>query len=229
MTYLIKDLPAETKPREKFLELGLDKLNDEELLAIILRTGTPSKSVLDVSRDILISVGGITKLKDNGVNNLIKIKGIGITKAITIISAIELGKRAYNVKSKYKSILRNSNDVYELLKGDLKYELQEKMIALYLDNKKKLISAKTVFIGTINSSVVHPREIFREAIKESSSSIILVHNHPSGDTKPSINDDMFTYQMKDASNLLDIPLLDHVIIGDNKYYSYADVNWDEEA
>jgi len=228
MSYLIRDLPDNLKPRERFLECGVEMLTDEELLAIILRTGVKAKSVKELASDIIVASNGVTGLRNFGINNLSSIKGIGITKAITIASAIELGRRVYNIQYRYNALIKNSEHVYLLLKNDLEHELQEKMLVLYLNNKKRLIAAKTIFIGTINASVVHPREIFKEAIKESSSSIILVHNHPSGDPKPSMNDDVFTYQMREAAKLLDMPLLDHVIIGHGTYYSYSDVLWGED-
>jgi len=226
MSNLIKDLPQTEKPRERFLEYGAKKMSDEELIAILLRTGTKSQSAKTLATSIICEAKGIKNLSEIGINRLSKIKGIGTTKAITLLAAIELGNRIYAIKPKYHSKINSADVVYQLFHEELKNSKQEQLIVLILDNKNKLLSAKTVFIGTINSSIVHPREIFKSAISESASGLILVHNHPSGDSTPSLKDDMFTIEMQKASTFLEIPLIDHIIIGHNNYYSYKEKKWD---
>ena len=218
MTYLIKDLPEEEKPREKLKKYGVKNLTDEELIAIILRCGTKNMSV----KDLAIKIKKEFKtLSDLSYIELSKIKGVGEVKAITLLAAIELGIRSTYKEDKNIKLNRPEN-IYEFFKNKLIYLKQENLMAIFLDNKNKLIAYKTIFIGTINMSVSHPREIFKEAMKNSSVYIILVHNHPSGDPTPSVADLKFTNQVYKTSKIIGIPLLDHIIIGNNNYYSFYD-------
>lgn len=218
MTYLIKDLPEEEKPREKLKKYGVKNLTDEELIAIILRCGTKNMSV----KDLAIKIKKEFKtLSDLSYVELSKIKGVGEVKAITLLAAIELGIRSTYKEDKNIKLNRPEN-IYEFFKNKLIHLKQENLMAIFLDNKNKLIAYKTIFIGTINMSVSHPREIFKEAMKNSSVYIILVHNHPSGDPTPSVADLKFTNQVYKTSKIIGIPLLDHIIIGNNKYYSFYD-------
>lgn len=218
MTYLIKDLPEEEKPREKLKKYGVKNLTDEELIAIILRCGTKNMSV----KDLAIKIKKEFKtLSDLSYIELSKIKGVGEVKAITLLAAIELGIRSTYKEDKNIKLNRPEN-IYEFFKNKLIHLKQENLMAIFLDNKNKLIAYKTIFIGTINMSVSHPREIFKEAMKNSSVYIILVHNHPSGDPAPSVADLKFTNQVYKTSKIIGIPLLDHIIIGNNKYYSFYD-------
>ena len=218
MTYLIKDLPEEEKPREKLKKYGVKNLTDEELIAIILRCGTKNMSV----KDLAIKIKKEFKtLSDLSYIELSKIKGVGEVKAITLLAAIELGIRSTYKEDKNIKLNRPEN-IYEFFKNKLTHLKQENLMAIFLDNKNKLIAYKTIFIGTINMSVSHPREIFKEAMKNSSVYIILVHNHPSGDPTPSVADLKFTNQVYKTSKIIGIPLLDHIIIGNNKYYSFYD-------
>ncbi len=218
MTYLIKDLPEEEKPREKLKKYGVKNLTDEELIAIILRCGTKNMSV----KDLAIKIKKEFKtLSDLSYIELSKIKGVGEVKAITLLAAIELGIRSTYKEDKNIKLNRPEN-IYDFFKNKLIHLKQENLMAIFLDNKNKLIAYKTIFIGTINMSVSHPREIFKEAMKNSSVYIILVHNHPSGDPTPSVADLKFTNQVYKTSKIIGIPLLDHIIIGNNKYYSFYD-------
>ena len=218
MTYLIKDLTEEEKPREKLKKYGVKNLTDEELIAIILRCGTKNMSV----KDLAIKIKKEFKtLSDLSYIELSKIKGVGEVKAITLLAAIELGIRSTYKEDKNIKLNRPEN-IYDFFKNKLIHLKQENLMAIFLDNKNKLIAYKTIFIGTINMSVSHPREIFKEAMKNSSVYIILVHNHPSGDPTPSVADLKFTNQVYKTSKIIGIPLLDHIIIGNNKYYSFYD-------
>lgn len=218
MTYLIKDLPEEEKPREKLKKYGVKNLTDEELIAIILRCGTKNMSVKDLAIKIKKEFKTLSNLS---YIELSKIKGVGEVKAITLLAAIELGIRSTYKEDKNIKLNRPEN-IYEFFKNKLIHLKQENLMAIFLDNKNKLIAYKTIFIGTINMSVSHPREIFKEAMKNSSVYIILVHNHPSGDPTPSVADLKFTNQVYKTSKIIGIPLLDHIIIGNNKYYSFYD-------
>ena len=218
MTYLIKDLPEEEKPREKLKKYGVKNLTDEELIAIILRCGTKNMSVKDLAIKIKKE---FKNLSDLSYIELSKIKGMGEVKAITLLAAIELGIRSTYKEDKNIKLNRPEN-IYEFFKNKLIHLKQENLIAVFLDNKNKLIAYKTIFIGTINMSISHPREIIKEAIKNSCVYIVLVHNHPSGDPTPSVADLKFTNQVYKTGKIIGIPLLDHLIIGNNKYYSFYD-------
>ena len=219
MNYNIKELNNELKPRERLKKYGVSYLSDNELLAIILRCGTKNNNVINLSTQILNEINGINNLSNISINALSKIKGIGEVKAITIIAAIELGKRCLKQNNKKIKII-NSNMVYDLLKYDFINVYQEKFVVLFLDTKKNLISDEIIFIGTISESNIHPREIFKRAINNCSSSIILVHNHPTGDATPSKADIDITNRLIEVGKLVGIPVIDHIIIGYHNYYSF---------
>lgn len=204
---MIKDIIKSERPRERLLEVGEKSLSNEELLSIILKTGTKNISVKDLSRKILNEIKDISNLKDMTYNKLIKIKGIGTVKAIEILASLELGRRVYykNVKQKVK--LNNTTLVFEQFKNLFINETQENFYALYLNTKTELISYKLLFKGTINTSVVHPREIFKYAFLESASSIIVIHNHPSNNTTPSKEDIELTNKLFEIGNIMAIPVI----------------------
>ena len=224
MSHLIKDLPPSEKPREKFKNIGVENLSNEELIAIILRTGTKDISVKDLAITLSKKINDISNYNDLSIANLTKIKGMGEVKAITLLSAIELGRRTIKMCAKENISITNAQIIYELYKYELINLKQENLIALFLNTKKQIITSKTVFIGTINKIIVHSREIFYEAIKNCAVYIILIHNHPSGDPTPSKEDIEFTKEIKEVGLLIKIPLIDHIIIGNNKYYSFYDNN-----
>lgn len=222
MSYLIKDLPESEKPREKFKKIGVKNLSTEELIAIILRTGTKELSVKDLAINITKEIKDITLYNAWNVNNLTKIKGIGEVKAITLLAAIELGRRTVSFKEDRKISITSAKIIYELFKYEIGSLTQENLIAIFLNTKKQIILSKTIFIGTINKIIVHPREIYHEAIKNCAASIILVHNHPSGDPTPSKEDINFTNEIISSGKIIGIPVIDHIIIGNNRYYSFYD-------
>ena len=223
MSLMIKDTPEFTRPRERLKKFGVDYLNNEELLAILLRTGTKSMSVKDLALNVLKELDNISDLDNLTLNKFLKIKGIGEAKAMSILAALELGKRIY-LKNKVteKVNIKNGLDIYNLFKYLNYTDKQENLIVLLLDSKNNLIKSKIVFKGSLNISVAHPREIFKEAILNSASRIILVHNHPSGDPTPSLNDQQITKQMLKSGEIIDIPVIDHIIIGNNKYYTFKE-------
>lgn len=222
---MMKDIPNEEKPRERLLKYGKDNISNEDLIAIILKTGTKEYSVKTLSNLLLSNINNIYELKDINIQSLIKIKGIGIIKAIELIAALELGKRVYYEKKiETKIKLENPKKIFEYFKYLIDDRKQEYFYCLYLDNKKNLIDKKLLFIGTINMSIVHPREIFKHAYILSASSIICVHNHPSGNPEPSIEDKNITKILIKIGNIQNIIINDHIIIGDNKYYSFYEEN-----
>ena len=224
MSYLIKELPIEERPRERFKKYGVKALSNEELLSIILRTGTGNKSVKDVSLDILKKYK-INELKDINFNSLKSIKGVGEVKAITIISAIEFGKRVFSTSDLIYQI-KTGDDVYNLVRDDMENLLQEKFMAVYLDTKNRVIDKKVIFVGTVNSSSITPRDVFREAVKLNSASMILIHNHPAGSISPSYEDVYLTNEFIKLGRMMGISVIDHLIIGKNNYYSFKESNGD---
>ena len=216
---MIKDIPVSERPRERFIECGPDNLSNTELVSIILNSGVKNISVKELSNNILNSIDDISDLKNISLNNLKNIKGVGEVKAIKLLSAIELGKRVYQDKKIDKIKMNSADKVFNYMNQILKNKKQEYFYALYLDSKKNLIEVKLLFMGTINKSIVHPREIFKYAYLLSASSIICVHNHPSGDTNPSNEDIILTSSLVEIGKLQGINIVDHIIIG-NDYYSF---------
>lgn len=224
MSYLIKELPLEERPRERFKKYGVKALSNEELLSILLRTGTANNSVREVSTELLREIK-IHDLDHINYNSLKKVKGIGEVKAITLLSAIEFGRRVLS-KEDLVSQIKNSADAYYLVKDELENELQEKFLAIYLDTKKYVIEKKTIFIGTVNNSNVTARDVFREGVKCNACAMIIVHNHPAGSIVPSFEDVNLTNEFIKLGRLLGILVIDHLIIGKNNYYSFRESDGD---
>ncbi len=220
-----KNIPEGDRPRERLYMYGSENLSNEELLAIIIKTGTKNISVKEVALKMLESVGDITKLKDIGINTLMKIEGIGRVKAIEIKASLELGKRVYEGNKNIDRIKLNSAILtYEYFYEIFKDKKQEYFYSVYVDTKGKYIDKKCLFVGTINSSVVHPREIFKEAYLLSANGIICIHNHPSGDPSPSKEDILITKKIKEIGIIHGIKIIDHIIIGNGSYYSFYEDN-----
>jgi len=219
----IKDIPINERPRERLIELGSKNLSNEELLSIILRCGTKNKSAKELSLEILKELKNIENLKDITINKLLSINGIGLSKATLLIAVIELGKRIFlSKKQDDKTSYTNPNIIYENTKYLFDNKKQEYFYCLYFNNKQQLIGQELLFMGTVNKSLVHPREVFKYAYLYSASSIICLHNHPSGDITPSHEDIKLTNALVEIGCLQNIPVLDHIIIGDNNYYSFRD-------
>ncbi len=220
-----KNIPESDKPRERLYQYGSENLSDEELISIILKTGTKGMSVKEVSLKLLENVGDIKRLKDIGINTLMGINGIGRVKAIEIKAAIELGRRIYIENNKLSGvILNNSLKIYEYFKDLVGNKKQEYFYTVYVDTKGRYIDKKCLFVGTMNNSIVHPREIFKEAYLLSANGIICIHNHPSGDPTPSKEDVMITRKIKEIAMIHGIRLVDHLIVGVNSYYSFYEDN-----
>lgn len=224
MSYLIRELPIYERPRERFKKYGVEALSNVELLSILLRTGTSDKSVKEVSLDLLNKYE-MNELKDLNFNSLKEIKGVGEVKAITIICAIEFGKRVYSKKDFIKQI-KSGDDVYYLVKDDMEDLLQEKFMVVYLDTKNMVIDKKVIFVGTVNNSSVTPRDAFREGVKLNCAKMILVHNHPAGSINPSYEDVYLTNEFIKLGRMMGINVIDHLIIGKNNYYSFRESNGD---
>jgi DNA repair protein RadC len=219
-SFTIHDLPKVDRPREKLIEKGVKNLKDEELLAILLGTGTKEKSVLSLARQILkkFPKKKFQKLK---YEDLIKIKGINKAKACTILAAIELIKRVLEKGEETLPAIQSTKDVIAQAVY-MRNKTREHLMTIYLNARNEMLFKKPMFIGTLNANLVHPREIFQEALRQNAASIILVHNHPSGNPEPSQDDLEITKRLIEAGKIMGIDVLDHVIITKNKVFSFKE-------
>ncbi|MDO4963200.1 MAG: DNA repair protein RadC [bacterium] len=225
MAVKIKDIPKNERPRERLINKGVENLTNEELLSIILKSGTKGVSVKELSTKLLCNLKSIKKLNEINLEYLRGFKGIGMTKACELLASIELGKRINNEIDNLKYIkLTNAKLVYKYYKDKLIDKKQEHFYCLYLDSSKIVIGEKLLFIGTVNYSIIHPREIFKEAYLLGASAIICVHNHPSGNVTPSKQDFDMTENLIEVSQILGIQVLDHIIVGKTNYYSFLENN-----
>ena len=220
-----KNIPKEEKPRERLIKYGVENLSNEELIAIILKTGTKKYNVKEIANNVLCSFENISNLRNVRINNLVNIEGIGEIKAIELLASIELGKRVYE-DNNYEDLVSLTSPLvivkyFNNLFKDLK---QEYFYVVYLNSKGKFIEKKLLFKGILNKSLVHPRDIFKEAYLLSACSFICIHNHPSGDPTPSSEDKIITENIKQIGLLHGINLLDHIIIGKDNYYSFYEDN-----
>jgi len=216
----LKDIIKENRPRERLEKFGVNALSDPELLAIIFRTGNKNENVIDMSNRLLAEYG-VNKLSSCSLKELQKIKGIGKAKACQIIAVFEFNKR-HNLAKKRNEPIKCAKDVFEYACSRISAADKENFMVLHMDAKNRVIKDEIVSTGILNASLIHPREVFKSAIKESANSIILVHNHPSGDPQPSEEDKQVTKILFDAGELLGIKVLDHVIIGRNEFYSFKE-------
>lgn len=215
----MKEMPISERPREKFEKIGPENLSDKELLAIILKTGLKYKNVEEISMDLLNKYK-LQDLKEISIPELTTIKGIGKIKAIELLASIELGKRIYLEKNDINLKLETPEKIWKDSKYLFSGKCQELFYCYYFNTKQELIARKLIFIGTVNSSITHTREIFKEAYKLSATSIVCLHNHPTNDVTPSKEDKRFTNNLIETGNIQGIPVIDHIIVGEDKYYSF---------
>ncbi|MDI3319949.1 RadC family protein [Pinibacter soli] len=221
--YSIKDWADDDKPREKLRSKGANSLSDAELLAILIRDGNAQKNALDLGREVLrLGNGSLSELGKLTVNDFMTIKGIGEAKAVAIAAALEIGRRREGGPSIEKTMIRDSRRVADFFRGLLKDMSQEVFAVLFLNQSNKVIRHEIVSVGGITSTVVDVRVILKKALKEEAVSLIVCHNHPSGNLKPSKADDLMTHKLKESASLLDIKVLDHIIVSEEGYYSFAD-------
>jgi len=221
----LSELPEDERPRERLLKYGKENLSNEELLSIILKCGTIGKSVKEVALEVLKEIQTVQDLQEITIERLLSIQGIGKVKAIELIACIELGKRIFlESKNKGHQKLLNAKQIYEEMKYLFYGKKQEYFYCLYFNNKQELIERKLLFMGTINRSIVHPREVFKSAYLNSASSIICMHNHPSNDINPSREDVHLTRRLVEIGKISGIPIMDHIIVADDEYYSFYEQN-----
>ncbi|GKU81437.1 DNA repair protein RadC [Niallia sp. NCCP-28] len=216
---LIRDFPNDERPRERFIKHGPESLSNHELIAIIIQTGSKNESVLSLANKLLVHFDGLRLLKDASLDELKTIKGIGTVKAIQLLASIELGRRVSNLVYSDRYSIRSPEDAAKYMMNDMRFLTQEHFVCLYLNTKNQVMHKQTVFIGSLNASIVHPREVYKEAFRRSAASIICLHNHPSGDPSPSREDIEVTKRLVESGKIIGIDLLDHIIIGENKFVS----------
>ncbi|WP_342305651.1 DNA repair protein RadC [Methanolobus sp. ZRKC5] len=217
----IHDMPEEERPRERLLKYGPDALSNAELLAIILRTGTQKENIINLCSRIF-SEYNIKQLSHANISRLTQIHGIGNAKAAQIAAVFELARKLEGFTDDPKRKIKSPADVYSLLYPRMREHKRERLVALLLDTKNHVIREEVVSIGSLNANIVHPREVFKAALMESCASVILSHNHPSGDPTPSREDIAVTEKLVEGGKLLGIDVLDHVVIGDGRYVSLKD-------
>ena len=219
----LKEYIKEDKPREKLEKIGVENLSDSELLCILLRTGNKNESVNELSNRILKESNGLINLMNMSLHRLTSIKGIKLSKASILLSALEIGKRSLNY-NREKLKMNNTLDIFNYFKNDFINERKEHFYVLLFDQKMNFFKVKELFKGTVSEVEVHIREVFKEAIIESASFIIVMHNHPSGDTTPSKEDIDITNKLIEASKILNIKFIDHIIISSERFYSFRAEN-----
>ena len=211
--------PVEERPREKAIYYGIETLSNQELVAVILRTGNKEMSVLNLAQFLLDEIGGFQELKDIDYQRLIQIKAIKQAKAIELMACIELAKRMQS-KQSIKNRIRQPKDAYAYIKNKLMFEKQEKVVLLCLNNHLEIVQDKLLFIGSGDVSLLETKEVFQYTLRSGCNRIILIHNHPSGNPKPSHEDQEITRKIEMMAKHLDIEFIDHIIIGDHCYYSF---------
>ena len=220
----IKDWAADDQPRKKLVLKGPDSLSDAELLAILINTGTANQSALELAKNLLARVNNnLNKLSKQSVAELLKlkVKGLGEAKAITLTAALELGVRRAAAES-HKTVITKSEDIALYLRAKYEYKQQEIFVVIFLNRANKIIHQEIVSAGGLTGTVADPRIILKKALEQEATAIILCHNHPSGNLKPSKADELLTQKIKQAAALLDINVLDHIIVSHEGYFSFAD-------
>ena len=217
----IREMPEDERPRDRLLKYGPEALSNAELLAIILRTGTQKENIINLCSRIF-SEYNLKQLSQANVSKLMEIHGIGTAKAAQIAAVFELARKLEGFTDEPKRKIRSPADVYSILYPKMREQKREKLVALLLDTKNQVLREEVISIGSLNANIVHPREVFKAALLESCASVILSHNHPSGDPTPSREDIAVTEKLVEGGKLLGIDVLDHVVIGDGRYVSLKD-------
>jgi len=218
-SFTVRDLPPAERPRERLIQLGAEALSAQEILALILGRGVRGESVMVTAQKLLSKFGSLQGIADSSVEELSEINGIGLAKATQLKAAFDLGRRLETTPREGKAQVKSPEDVVDVAGGRLKGKKREHFLTLLLDTRNRLIRVATVSMGSLDSSIVHPREVFKEAISASAASVIFVHNHPSGDAEPSEDDIELTRRLVEAGKVLGIAVLDHVIVGDEVFVS----------
>src|SRR3990167_5671387 len=219
-SFTVHDLPKPERPRERLKRFGPEALSAQELLALIIGRGVPQKSVMTIAQELLVKFGDIKTISEATLEELSQIKGIGFAKAAQIKACFELGKRQ-DLEPELKDFdIKDPQSVVKAIRASIKDKAKEHFKLILLNARNKIIGISTVSIGSLNASIVHPREVFKDAIKHNAYSLVLAHNHPSGDPEPSEDDIKMTRQLIDSGKILGIEVIDHIIVTQNKYLSF---------
>ncbi len=218
-TLTIKDLPADERPRERLVRYGAEALSNAELLAIILRVGTQEYSAIGLAEHMLSRFNGLKGIATSSVEDLSRIKGLGIAKAAQIKAMAELGKRLAASVGHSRPTIRSPQDAADLVMPELRDEPQEHFKGIFLNSKNEVLKIRTITIGSLDASMIAPRELFRDAISTNSASVIIAHNHPSGDPTPSQEDITVSKRLSEAGKVVGIEVLDHLVIGEGRWVS----------
>ena len=222
--YTIKDYPCALRPRERMEQMGAEALSDRELLALLLSTGTREHNALELADIVLTECGGVKGMASLSLAELAQFKGVGQGKGARILAALELGKRMSLAAGDYRPQINSSSEAANLLMDDMRHLEREVFKIILLNTKNKVLSIETIALGSLNQAAVEPREVFRVALKKNAYAMIVAHNHPSGDSEPSDEDCQLTERLQLASELIGIPILDHIIIGEYGYMSFREKN-----
>ena len=221
-SFTVRDLPKSERPRERLIKFGPEALSAQELLALIIGRGIPKKSVMNISQELLARFGNIKAISQASIEALSEIRGVGLAKAAQIKACFELGKRQ-DLEPELKNYdIKNPQSVVKAIRASIKDKAKEHFKLILLDTRNKIIGISTISIGTLNASLVHPREIFKEAIIHNSASVVLAHNHPSGDPEPSEEDLTITKRLVESGKILGIEVIDHIIIGKTNFSSFKE-------
>jgi DNA repair protein RadC len=219
----VKNMPLEERPRERLMHCGPDKLSVAELIAIIFQTGSTKRSVLAIAEELIISYKDLRGLAQAPWEELAQIPGLGPAKAVQLKAALELGRRVLTANPAVLPVIKKPQDVFAMLKGGFQELDREHFKVIHLNVKNQVLKVETTAIGLLSSAPIHPREVFKVAVKTNSASLILTHNHPSGDPNPSRDDLLLTSRLREAGQIIGIDIVDHVIFGDNCYISLKEL------
>jgi len=221
-SFTVRDLPKTERPRERLIKLGPEALSSQELLALIIGRGIPGKSVLNISQEMISRFGSLKNVSEATISQLSEIKGINSAKAAQIKACFEIGKRQDLELTNKKFNLINPEKIFKMIRVSIKDKAKEQFNLVLLDSRNKLISINNISVGILDANIAHPREIFKDAINHNAASVVLVHNHPSGDPKPSREDKKLTKQLMEAGKIMGIEVVDHIIVASNSFFSFKD-------
>ncbi len=222
MRKTMKEYPREMQPRERAWKSGVGALTNAELLAIVLRTGTPACTALELAHRILAREKSLNRIHEMSLGELGRYPGMGRVKALCLQASLQLGRRMLAEQTPEYPVIKSPGDAADIVMEEMRHLKKENFRMIALNTKNHVLAVETISVGNLNSSIVHPRELFREAIRHSAAGIILVHNHPSGDTDPSPEDIQITQRIVDAGRIMGIEVLDHLIVGGNGYLSFRE-------
>jgi DNA repair protein RadC len=221
-SFTVRDLPRQERPRERLQKFGPEALSAQELLALVIGRGIPRKSVMSIAQELLVRFGNVRAISHATIEELSQIKGIGLAKAAQLKACFELGKRE-ELEPELKNFdIKDPESVVKAIRASIKDKAKEHFKLILLNPRNKIIGISTISIGTLNASLVHPREVFKDAIVHSAASVVLAHNHPSGDPEPSEDDLKITKKLVESGKILGIEVIDHIIIGKNNFCSYKE-------